>query len=801
MVIQEPVQAAVWQCLNHYDYNDAIFLAERLFAEVGNEDALYLLALCHYRMGKPQRAYKLLQSKGFGSPECRYIMALSCLDLDKLSEAETIITGGCSLKNKSLDEIAVEFGEHASFAFRILGQVFSKTERPAKAVECFQYSMKLNPFMWSSFESLCRLGAKPDAQVLFQVNAQSLSAICQGNSACPTPMSSSYTYFADSMSPIVESQEEGLQNPAPKDIYIDVATPDVSGVISSDLDMSGCQCFPPSVPVSRYRANRPSRPNPVCIPGYSPFSPSFGILSLELTPNYSQSQLLPSPAVTNAKSGIRPAHAAQSYSNPKPVFSQSGNTNTAKDIQTAIIQQQGYQSNSSGGAGLRRSSRIFSHHASSSVKENNKSQSENKIMSPRMPTKRAKSKLSWTPQQLNEKNRLECAMTDVKMTATNNAHAQMQRQSASALMQLLQELGKAYLALAEYDCHASLELFSAISPQQFNTGWVLTQIGRAHFELSDYQKAENAFSEVRQLEPFRLEGMEIYSTVLWHLQMEVQLSALAQDLVDFDKLSPEAWCATGNCFSLQKEHDVAIRFFQRAMQVDPSFAYAYTLLGHEYVLIEELDKAMAAFRNAVRVDPTHYNAWYGIGMVYYKQEKFALAGVHFQKALTIHPRSSALLCHVGVVQHAMKKSDSALRTLNQAISIEPKNPLCKFHKASILFASDRHKEALLELEELKELVPKESLVYFLLGKVHKKLGNTHLALTNFSWAMDLDPKGTNNHIKETINKRYLTEEDDANILLNDGNEAHDPLEGTSNGSSLMEADDFGLRAAESDESL
>ena len=70
-----------------------------------------------------------------------------------------------------------------------------------------------------------------------------------------------------------------------------------------------------------------------------------------------------------------------------------------------------------------------------------------------------------------------------------------------------------------------------------------------------------------------------------------------------------AWCATGNCFSLQKEHDVAIRFFQRAMQVDPNFAYAYTLLGHEYVLIEELDKAMAAFRNAIRIDPRHYNAW------------------------------------------------------------------------------------------------------------------------------------------------------------------------------------------------
>lgn len=45
-------------------------------------------------------------------------------------------------------------------------------------------------------------------------------------------------------------------------------------------------------------------------------------------------------------------------------------------------------------------------------------------------------------------------------------------------------------------------------------------------------------------------------------------------------------------------------------KVDPNFAYAYTLLGHEYVLTEELDKAMSCFRNAIRVDPRHYNAWW-----------------------------------------------------------------------------------------------------------------------------------------------------------------------------------------------
>ena len=34
---------------------------------------------------------------------------------------------------------------------------------------------------------------------------------------------------------------------------------------------------------------------------------------------------------------------------------------------------------------------------------------------------------------------------------------------------------------------------------------------------------------------------------------------------------------------------------------------------------------------------------------------------------------------------------------------------------------------------------------------------------HFSWAVDLDPKGANNQIKEAVDKRYLPEDDDVSI--------------------------------------
>lgn len=226
----------------------------------------------------------------------------------------------------------------------------------------------------------------------------------------------------------------------------------------------------------------------------------------------------------------------------------------------------------------------------------------------------------------------------------------LQKYCLEGLMTLFRQLGRAYLSLARYQCRDAIENFDNIDSKHRNTAWVMGSIGKAYFEMGDYLQARKHFQQMRDLDPHRREFTEYFSTTLWHLQEEVELSALAQEMTSTDKLSPQTWCAAGNCFSLQKEHENAIKFFQRASQVDPSFAYAYTLLGHEYITIEELDKALTCFRTATRIDPRHYNAWYGIGLVFYKQERYLLAEMNYKKTVEINPQSPVLMCHLAVVR-------------------------------------------------------------------------------------------------------------------------------------------------------
>lgn len=66
-----------------------------------------------------------------------------------------------------------------------------------------------------------------------------------------------------------------------------------------------------------------------------------------------------------------------------------------------------------------------------------------------------------------------------------------------------------------------------------------SELQKSNQFLHPFNQAERIFSEVRRIESYRVEGMEIYSTTLWHLQKDVALSALSKDLTDMDKNSPE----------------------------------------------------------------------------------------------------------------------------------------------------------------------------------------------------------------------------------------------------------------------
>jgi len=249
------------------------------------------------------------------------------------------------------------------------------------------------------------------------------------------------------------------------------------------------------------------------------------------------------------------------------------------------------------------------------------------------------------------------------------------------------------------------------------------KIARCYFEMEDYERAYDDFMKLTQMHAYRLKDLEYFSTTLWHLKRSKELSFLAMRMSNVNKFAPQTLITIGNCFSLQKDHEKALQFFERASELDPHLAYAHTLAGHEHVENDDTEDAMHCYREALRIDNRHYNAWYGLGTVYHRQEKHDKAKQHFEIALRIKPQSSVMRCYLGMTLKDSKMLTEALKEFDRALKIMPNNPMTKFKRAEVLMELGDFQTARDELEDLKRLVPREAFLYCTLGDVYAQLGN------------------------------------------------------------------------------
>ena len=804
----------VHESLAQHLVRNATFYAERLLAsDPSSEQAKLLLAQCYMRSNNKHRCYQLL--KGATSPACRYTFAVAAVSVGKLAEAERALAGsignspqpqdaskadvaaalghdrptqtmqqppprwgeasgggatpaaataggggtgvnavgGFGMHGKGEDETMIAGGAAGRY---LMGEIHLRTGRTTTAIEHFCGALSLDPLMWCAYETLCQIGAD---EAVVEIVA-SVSGNVQQDAAAGA--GSADPHFSPAMAMSTGGTTSHAQRQADDGDYEQPVPMITPGSAMMQQQQQQQQYY-----------NRPS---------VTPMGADF------TTPS-------PSSFMTPAQQGIVPV--AQAPNRGGGGGGGGGASSTAVD--TSINQSgdgcsrrrkfvdDGKMRKVSGrlfsGSSVRRSSRLASarlegNEAGTStpnqIHDDDDDDDEDDNGGVPAETTKLPGSGFIAPPSLNPPSsaaplKPSMAQHYGGVGAGGDSAAELAQgggadfssklgtsygggyEGTLRVWELIKVIIDGYRHLCSYRCHEALEVFNTLPREQYQTPWVLCQVGKAMCELVDYHAACEVFKKARRLAPWQLEGMEAYSTALWHLKREVELSYLAQEVVATDRLSPHAWCVVGNCFSLQKEHELALSYFQRALQLDSRFTYAHTLCGHEYFANEDFDKGLSCYRNAIAIDPLHYNAWYGLGTVYFRQEKYDLAEYHFRRALDINPRSSVLSCYLGMALHKLHRNLEALGLLQDAIVSDPKNPLAKFERACVLMSENHVSEALHELHELQQMAPKEATVYFQLGKAYKRLNRVDQAMIHFSMALDLKPSSADtNKIKAAI---------------------------------------------------
>jgi TolB-like protein/Tfp pilus assembly protein PilF len=137
------------------------------------------------------------------------------------------------------------------------------------------------------------------------------------------------------------------------------------------------------------------------------------------------------------------------------------------------------------------------------------------------------------------------------------------------------------------------------------------------------------------------------------------------------QLNPSnAWAHSwyGMALLPQRRYDEAIEQAKFAMELDPLSFEVNNFLGVTYYLARSDKLAMETARQTIQLDPRFSAAYALTGMVYEQQHKYALAIAEYQKGLRITPEHSFLQGRLG---HALAKAghrQEATKVLNEMVS-------------------------------------------------------------------------------------------------------------------------------------
>lgn len=790
--------------LDNAAFDSALFFAERLTAQdPKSSDAACMYALCHFRVGDFRSAYDAGKSMGYRGIHlgCAWVFAQACLALERhkdgivaLEKSRGLWSQKCSMGRHSATSRAV-YPDLAALLC-LLGKLHRGYGDKKKAVSCFEEALKKNPFMWDAFTALCDMGINVRVPNIFKANEALVQSFDQDVNLIPAdgreaalpgvldalskrPAAWNLATTELGVDPFnLGSSTADLSSPM-VDMFTEPGEDLMSRVQNARLRLAASTNSQPAADGLETPMGMPSADPAATRSGYSqepPQAPSRRTRNAQaIDPG------VEAPPRMNYRLGTKRSARAQDRGQEQPVelvpdapnvpaaAMRSGSLSTADRKRTLSGHPVPRSANAEEPV-TRRSARLKMFKPStkanagattigaSAVRELKKARPQvSRIVRPSSSDSSVGRVVSGNRKPLEDHgdvdhggmSRPKEAPPPPVVSRLAEPDAVRVEEALRWTLDLMKKFGNGYYLLSRFQCPEALQALGALPQTHQGTPWVLAQMGRAHYEQASYAEAEKFFRRMRVQAPSRLQDMEVYSTILWHLKRETDLSFLAHELVDSAWHSPQAWCALGNAWSLARDPEQALRCFKRATQLDPKFAYAFTLQGHEHVTNEEYEKALTAYRQAIAADRRHYNAYYGIGRVQERLGAYDKAYDHFYAAQIINPNNAVLICCMGTVLEKQKQMVQALNAYTRAADLAPRAAQTRYKKARALLMVGQIEAAQRELMILKDLAPEEATVHFLLGTLYKNTNEKQLSVQHFTIALSLDPKAAPK-IKEAI---------------------------------------------------
>jgi superkiller protein 3 len=171
-----------------------------------------------------------------------------------------------------------------------------------------------------------------------------------------------------------------------------------------------------------------------------------------------------------------------------------------------------------------------------------------------------------------------------------------------------------------------------------------------------------------------------------------------------------------------KRYDEAIAEYQRAIELDPKYAYPHNGLGSVYYDLKRYDEAIAEYQRSVELDPKYATPHNNLGNVYYDLKRYDAAIAEYQQAIQIDPKFAEAYSNLADVLETVERMDEAVRLYEKSFELKPRGK--PQNALGLLYQRQGALDKALEAYKIAvELSPEDASYHSSLASIYHTLGN------------------------------------------------------------------------------
>jgi tetratricopeptide (TPR) repeat protein len=263
-----------------------------------------------------------------------------------------------------------------------------------------------------------------------------------------------------------------------------------------------------------------------------------------------------------------------------------------------------------------------------------------------------------------------------------------------------------------------------------------------------WQQAINETNEMSKIAYFRMyiDNFCKDSLAEAHFYVTEALIQNGQDILaesNLDKviaLKPnwaKAWFVKG--WLNQKDAVIAIKYYSRAIKIDPKFARAYNNRGSVKHNLKDYAGAIQDYNVAIELDPTSANAYNNRGNAKANLKDYRGAIQDCDKAIELDPTSANAYINRGSIKENLKDYKGALQDYDKGIELDPNLAISYNNRGLVKHYLKDYKGAIQDCDKAIKLDPKLVNAYNNRGLAKNSLEDYKGAIQDYDKTIELDP--------------------------------------------------------------